>query len=222
MRKIFQLIQRNLLSEKTEAYLRLRKKLPIITISRERGSGGRPIAYLVAKKLGPPWEVYHKQIIDDITKQTRLEKELISQVDEKQIPMIERILLDTLGKKYSTLSNYYKHLLRVLSAVGNRGHAIIIGRGANFLFSKSLNVRIICTMPQRIAWMMEYEKMTREEAILDLDRSDLEREEYNRVLFHHSVKKAHHYDLIVRTGRNVSIEDAADIIVCAAKKRFQI
>ncbi len=222
MKKIFELVQHNLLRNRARLSLESQPLLPIITLSRERGSGGRLIAYLVAQKLGTPWKVYHKEIIEDITKRSNLQEELIREVDERRIPMINRLLLDIFRKQYPTLNNYYKHLLQVLSTIGNRGHAIIIGRGANFLFPQALNVRIICSMKQRIAWMMEYEKISREKAIKNLTDSDHDREEYNRVLFHHSPKKAHHYDLIIRTGEKLSLEDAAELIVQAAKKRFRI
>ncbi|MCL4375170.1 cytidylate kinase-like family protein [Patescibacteria group bacterium] len=222
MKKIFELIQDNLLRNRRPSVFGPHQLLPIITISRERGSGGRLIAYKVAQRLGRPWQVYHKEIIEDITKRSHLEKALIKEVDEKRIPTINRLLLDVFSKKYSTFSNYYKHLLQVLATIGNRGRAIIIGRGANFLFPHALNVRIICPMAQRIAWMMRFEKMSRSEAELNLADSDRDREEYNRVLFHHSPKKAHHYDLIIRTGEKISLDDAADIIVYAARKRFGI
>ena len=78
--------------------------------------------------------------MEEIAKETRLEKELIEEVDEAQIPVITQLVDNILGKKYLDLSSYYKHLIRILSTIGQRGHAIIIGRGANFLFPQALKV----------------------------------------------------------------------------------
>jgi len=224
MKKLFELINQNFRSSRLFGFLQQHENndLPLITISREKGSGGRPIAFLVAKKLGKPWRVFHKDIVEHIAKEANLEKELIEEVDESNKPLIEQIIDNVMGKQYINLPGYYKHLVRILSTIGNRGHAIIIGRGANFLFPKALKVRIICVMEERIRKVMKYEKVTRREAIELIDTSDKKRSEFTRSLFQHDPRKAHHYDLIIRTCHNVSLEDAADLIVKAAKQRFHI
>lgn len=222
MKKLFELINKNLESTSIFGFLRGRERssLPIITISREKGSGGRPIAFLVARQLGAPWRVFHKDIVDQIAKETNLEKELIEEVDEDNVPFIEQMIDNVMGKQYMNLSAYYKHLVRILSTIGNRGHAIIIGRGANFLFPSALKVRIICEMEERIRKVMKYEKVSRREAVEMIEESDKKRTEFTKSLFQHDPRKAHHYDLIIRTGVSVTLEDAADLIVDAAKKRF--
>lgn len=224
MRKLFELINKNLFF--AGVFQRAKKpagrQLPIITISREKGSGGRMVAHLVAKKLGRPWKVYHKEIIDEIAKKTNLEKELIKEVDEAHVPLIEKIIGNFFGKRYLNLASYYKNLVKILSTIGQRGHAIIVGRGANFLFPTALKVRLICEMPQRILWMREYENLTEKEALLRIEKSDKERMEFVRTVFNHDPRKAHHYDLIIRTGPRLSIDDAADLIVKMAKKRFKL
>ncbi len=226
MKRIFNLLNKNVFNFSSFAHpfvkkIDVQKELPIITISREAGSGGRPIAYLVEKKLGNPWKLYHKEIVEEIAKQTRLEQKLIKEIDEQNIPLLEEIVGGFFGKRYPTLSNYYKHLVRILSVIGRRGNAIIMGRGAHFLLPHSLKVRIICEMEQRIQWIMEYEKVkTASTALRRIEESDLQRIEFNKKLFHHDVRKAHHYDLVVRTGKYLNIEDAADLIVSATKRRF--
>lgn len=224
MKKLFELINQNLESSSIFGFMKRRNSadLPIITISREKGSGGRPIAFLVAKKLGPPWQVFHKDIVEQIASEAHLEKELIEEVDESNMPLIEQMIDNVLGKEYMNLSGYYKHLVRILSTVGNRGHAIIIGRGANFLFPKALKVRVICEMEDRVRKVMKYEKVSRKEAVEMIDESDKKRIAFTKSLFQHDPRKAHHYDLIIRTGWDVSLEDAADLIVDAARHRFHI
>lgn len=196
--------------------------LPIITLSREMGSGGRPIAYLVAKKLGPLWEVYHQKIIAQIQEETNLEEELVRQVDEDNIPLIQQLIDNAMGKKFLNLSGYYKHLVKVLSTIGQRGHAIIIGRGANFLLPNALKIRVVCEMEQRIRWIMKYERVPQKEALRRIQESDEKRTCFTKSLFSHDPRKAHHYDMVIRTGKTLSIEDAADIIVCLTQKRFNI
>ena len=198
------------------------KVLPVITISREKGSGGRIIAQLVAKKLGGNWKVFHKEIVDEIAKQTHLENNLIKEIDEKNVPLIEKIIADFFGKRYLNLSSYYKHLVTIISTIGNRGYAVIVGRGANFLLPDALKVRVICEMKQRINWIKEFERVTEHEAIRRIEESDRVRKEFAEELFHHDHRKAHHYDIVVCTSKNLSVEDAANLIVDLTKKRFRM
>src|SRR3989338_2338112 len=225
MKRLFELINKSIFEDLLggkNVSIPVNQELPIITISRESGSGGRPIAYLVAKKLGRPWEVFHKEIIEEMAKEVKLEKNLIKQIDEHRIPFIEKVVSDFFGKKYLTLSNYYKHLVKIISAIGHRGYAVVVGRGANYLLPYALKVRMICETKQRIAWLMEYENVTKAQAIRWIEESDQNRYEFEKALYQHDIRKAHHYDLVIRTGPKLGIEDAADLIVFAAKKRFKL
>ncbi|PIY70156.1 hypothetical protein COY89_02615 [Candidatus Roizmanbacteria bacterium CG_4_10_14_0_8_um_filter_36_36] len=225
MKKIFQLINKNLSTIGLFNFIKKEptlKFLPIITISREKGSGGRIIAYRVAKKLGKKWRVYHKDIVDRIAEQTNLEKALINEIDENRISLVQELLGDFFGNRYPSLSRYYKNLVKVLTTIGQRGYAVIVGRGAEYLLIHALKVRIICEMQQRIKWEMEFENLSRTEAVRRIQASDENRLNFIQTLYKHDVTKAHHYDLVVRTGPDLSIEDAAELIVKAAKRRFSV
>lgn len=225
MKRLFQLINKNIFADFLTGRKRIprrHKELPLITISREMGSGGRPIAQLVAKKLGPPWKVFHKEIIEEIAKEVHLEKKLVREIDENKIPLIEEVLGDFFGKRYLSLSTYYKHLVKILSTIGQRGYAVIMGRGAHYLFPKGLNVRTICEMNQRIKWEMEFEHVTKSQAIRRIEESDKKRYEFEKAVYNHDIRKAHHYDLVIRTGPHLGIEDATDLIVMMAKRRFKM
>ena len=224
MRKIFDLINSNLFYSKLKQSLSESKNLGrphIITISRETGSGGRTIAHLLVEKLGAPWKVYHEEILSEIAKKTHLEKELISEVNEQRLPFIEQIMMDFFGKKYLNLNAYHKQLTRILSVIGQRGDAIIIGRGASFLLPSSLKVRIICEMNKRVERLMKLRNLSRNEAIKLINESDKKRSSLIKALYNHDVKKAHHYDLVIRIDNNLTIEDAVEIILAAAKQRFK-
>src|SRR3989338_1366940 len=122
----------------------------------------------------------------------------------------------------TNIPGYQRHLVKVMSLVGLKGYSIILGRGANFLFPHALNVRIICQLDQRIAWQMTYEHILRAEAIKRIEESDKERREFVESLFNHNHCKAYHYDLVIRTGSDITIEDAANTITDLARRKFKI
>ena len=70
--------------------------------------------------------------------------------------------------------------------------------------------------------MIEYEKLTKIQAIKRIEESDKRRYEFEKAVYNHDNRKASHYNLIIRTGKSVSLEDAAEIIVFAAKRRFKL
>jgi cytidylate kinase len=198
------------------------QNLPLITISREYGSWGSTIAARVAEKLKKPWRLYHQEIIDEITHASHLEKNLIKEVDESKIALIDEVIEDFFGRRHLNLSSYYKHLIKVLSTIGNRGNAVILGRGANFLFPNALRIRIICVMEQRIKNIMRYKRISEKKAIARIKENDEKRNEFAQALFHHDPRKSHHYDLVIRTGESLGVQDATNIIVALAKRRFRL
>ena len=77
-------------------------------------------------------------------------------------------------------------------------------------------------MKTRIDWVMKYEKVSYKEAVKRIGESDKKRIEFAKTIFQHDQQKAHHYDIVIRTGDDMSVEDAADLIVYMAKKKFKI
>lgn len=195
---------------------------PVITISREMGSGGKSTANLIASQLGEQWKVYDHELIDEIAKNKDLEEELIGSIDSKRLPLADIITAKTFGKRFSNLSGYQRHLIKVMTLIGLKGNTIILGRGGNFLFPHALNIRMICQLDQRIIWQMTYEHISRPEAIKRIEESDSERKEFVESLFNHNHAKAYHYDLVIRTGPNITVEDATNIIIDLAKRKFKI
>ena len=195
---------------------------PLITISREMGSGGKSTASLIALQLGKPWIVYDHELIDKIAKNKDLEQKLIDSIDPKRLPLAGIIMAKTFGKRFSHLSGYQRHLIKVMTLVGLKGYVIILGRGANFLFPHALNIRMTCQFDQRIIWQMTYEHISRPEAVKRIEESDKERKNFVESFFNHNHTKPHHYDLVIRTGSDITIEDAADIIISLAKRKLKI
>lgn len=222
MEKIYEIFQKNFFPRINKPSIKINGPLPIITISREMGSGGKSTANLIALNLGEPWKVYDHELIDEIAKNKDLEAELIQSVDPKRLPLADIIIAKTFGKRFVNLSGYQRRLIRVMTLVGLKGYTIILGRGGNFLFPGSLNIRMICLLDQRISWQMTYEHVSKSEAIKRIAESDKERREFVESLFNQNQYKAYHYDLVIKTGSDITIEDAANIIVDLARRKFKI
>jgi len=226
MRRLFELVEKNLfLSNISKKFPFVSKKnlnKPIITLSREFGSSGSIIAETIAKKLGKKWKAYHSEIVNKIAINTNINKNIIDKIDEAKIPAINLIIGDFFGKKYVNLSSYLKNLKIVMSSIGDRGYAVIVGRGSNFLLPESLKIRIITDMEKRIKNVMKFKKVTREKAIQMINSSDKKRAEFTTQLFKHSNINPYHYDVVFKTGDLLDDEDVVNTIVQMAKKKFNL
>ena len=225
MKVIDRLINRNLQVSKYLSFFKKseeRKNGPLITISREKGAGGRIVAAELAKKLGGKWDYYHRDILEKIAQETNVSLEDVKKVDEKDIPYLEGVFGSWIGQEYLSFSRYTKTLLKVLADLGNRGYVIIVGHGANFLFKDALKVQIIADFEQRIAWLKKYEKLSEKDAKTLIKKSDKERHDFIYNLFGQDVYDPKHYDVIIKTSEDLTAKDVADIIARIAKKKLHL
>ncbi len=223
MKKLFELVNLNLFRSSSHEYIGETisdPSHPLITISREYGSRGSIVAKRLSNKLGNGWRVYHRDIIDKIAQEARLEKKLIRQVDERQVPIVEEVIGEFFGRRYITLQSYQKHLVRILSAIGTQGKAIIVGRGAHFLFPNALKVRFIASDEYRMQTIMKYDRVSRKRAITIMGRKDKEREEFSRTLFRASSQNPQQFDLTVQMSDDLDVDDVVRMILTLAKRRF--
>lgn len=194
---------------------------PVITISREMGSGGRLVAKMVAERLGEPWRVWHRELIDEIARKAHIRKELVEEIDEKTRSSTKEYFSDMFGLELLTLPTYHRYLMECLAGIGQVGYAVVVGRGANFVLKEGLNVRIICPLEKRIEYEMEVEKISKEEASKRVMTSDVERREFVRNLFGKDIENPNNYDMVINVG-SINVSDTADLIVEAAKRKWKI
>lgn len=223
--KIFKIINKNFQSPVNFDFLQKTeepKVSPIITISREKGSGGIMIADKLAKKLGKKWNYYDKDIVEKIAKESNITTKEVTEIENKSIPYLQDVIESWVGKDYFSLNSYHRTLLKILCDIGNEGYAIIVGRGANFICKNALKVKVIADKEQRIKWLVQYEKMSEKAAKKDVEETDRESNKFISSLYNKDITDPHNFDLVIKTSLQLSLEEAADIIARLAKERFKL
>jgi len=192
---------------------------PFITIAREPGSGGAPIARSIAKQLG--FTFVDKQIIEEIAGSTKKRKEIIKQVDEKSRSRISDMVHSLLNKEYVDDMKYMAELTKVILAYANRGHVVILGRGANFITprARGLHVRITAPYEVRINRAMEYEGFDRQTAKQVIAATEEEREKFIKQYLRKDANKSNAYDLTLNTAF-FTVKQARDVIIEAFCSKF--
>ena len=227
MRRIAEILTNNLLPKLAAVPRFVRKARtdqpfrPVITISREPGSGGRPIAEMVAKTLR--FELYDEKFIEDIAKSTKRRTDLIKSVDEKARGLVTDMLQSILNPDYISDMTYIRHAAKVILTRAHRGKAVFLDRGTNFIIpaESTLRVRVQAPYPVRVSRAIKHEGIDAGRARDIIRKHDTERKEFVRQYFDKNISSANCYDLVLNTTF-MTLEDARDLIILAFKKKFRV
>ncbi|HEX7017459.1 MAG TPA: cytidylate kinase-like family protein [Patescibacteria group bacterium] len=192
---------------------------PFITIAREPGSGGAPIARAVAEKLG--FEFVDEQIVQEIARSTKKRKAIIEAVDEKNRSAIEDMVHSMLNKEYIDDMKYMKELIKILLTYASQGQCVILGRGANFItpFAKGLHVSVTAPYKVRVQRAMDFEGHNEEKAKEVIAQVEKERDKFIKQYFRQDPNKKNAFDITLNTTY-FKVDEAADVIVEAFYKKF--
>jgi cytidylate kinase len=133
---------------------------------------------------------------------------------------VQSMLLEWLSS--ISKETYVRYLKKALTHIAAENNAVIVGRGANFVFgASSLNVRIVAPQDLRIAIFRAGNEMTKEEARRTIIARDRDRVNFVRNVFHSDIDNPQYYDLIVNLAA-FTPESAAELIANAAKERCKL
>lgn len=192
---------------------------PFITIAREPGSGGAPIAKAVAEKLG--FTYVNEQIIEEIARSTKRRKEVIKSIDEKNRTAIEDMVHSLLNDEYIDDLKYVTELVKVILAYAHTGHCVILGRGGNFItpFAKGLHVLVTAPYKVRVQRAMDFEGHNQKAAEKVIADVESERNHFVKQYLRNDHSKKNAYDLVLNTTY-FQVDQARDVIVEAFYRKF--
>lgn len=193
------------------------ESLPIITISREFGALGATLANLMGDKIG--FKVWDQNILSEMAEQLGSNEKTVEEIDENHRELIEDMVAGFM-KNVNTNVSYLRSLKKVVISIENRGNAIIVGRGANYICKKpnSLHVRIVSLLENRVVDYAERKGIDKEEALSIIQRTDAEREAFVQYYFKKDISKSSDYDLILNSG-TFSLEQMMSLVIEAYEKK---
>ena len=188
--------------------------MPVLTISREPGSGGSLVAQKVAKDLG--LDLFHQEVVHEMAKSAKISERVISTLDEKRLNTLENWISSLVDTRHLWPDKYLEHLMRVIGTIGNHSRSLIVGRGANFILppESCFRVRVIAPLGNRIKHVSDTFSVPATEAKRRIIRTESERKAFVRKYFNADISAPENYDMVVNTG-TMSIEKAANTISTA-------
>ncbi|BCR04193.1 transporter [Desulfuromonas versatilis] len=183
--------------------------MAIITISREMGSAGIPIAHKAAEKLG--YTLVDGEAIRKVAPDYGLTPEALEKADEKPPAFVEKL------DEQIEVDLHQIELIVLEYAL--KGNVIIYGRGGQDLLkgvSHIFRVRIIAPFEERVERWAEREWLDPDLARTLVRKSDQQRAGFIKYYFDRDWADPLHYDLIINTSR--INEDTAVKLICDGVK----
>ncbi len=192
---------------------------PWIAIAREMGARSHAVAEVLQRRLG--YRIFDREILEAIALTSDFRRAALEGLDERLQSGIALYIDGLLHGRAVDRSDYLRHLLQVVVAIGHHGHAILIGRGAPFILNDrdGLKVRLVASRETRTAIVAADHGLSTSEALRVVRRVDAERIEFVRRFFGVDPRDPSRYDLSLNTGR-MEVETAAEVCEVALRKKL--
>ncbi len=196
--------------------------MPVVTIGRQIGAGGRTVGHMLATKLNA--DFLDSQLIDEVAHRLQLPREEVEAEDEHPGSLLSRLLL-ALGAAntepiippetsawnppnadpvFDTRRAVLQLTQDVIKEAARGDNVVIVGRGGAYILSDhpgALHVFLRAAQAIRVKTIMERENKTEDEARRRMKLADENWTAYIKQVYGHDRNLASHYDLVLDTGR---------------------
>jgi cytidylate kinase len=192
----------------------------VVAISRQTGAGGSEIARRLAEEF--TMDLVGRQLIELVAKSTKMNVKMVELLDEKAVSRIDSMITSFFVARHLSPDVYFRHLTRVVAAIGERGWSIIVGRGAHLILprEKTIRLRFIAPAESRIWFFIKTRQMTHAEAQRYVEKADADRSGFIKKYFKADADDPTNFDLVVNTG-DLGIEAAYTVVAQVIRNRIQ-
>jgi CMP/dCMP kinase len=205
---------------------------PLITITRQYGSGGSQIAERVARELS--WTLIDNEFVDEVARRAGLPPAEVAQREERAPGLLER-LARTLAAASPELfiteaavadaERDEKTIVglteRIIHEAAAEGRVVLVGRGAQAILARhpdALHVYAVASKPWRMRLAVDRLGVDPAKVEKELEETDRRRDLYTKTYYNRARQDPTNYDLVVNVER-LGIEGAAGLVVTEATRR---
>lgn len=201
-------------------------KYPVITISREFGSGGREIGEAVAKRLGI--ELYDKTIIEMVAEKSGYSVDFVEENDQRlsRSMLFQIAVTGTLppwlsdSKKPEAAGGLFAAQSEVIKGLAAKGGCVIVGRCADYILREDKNrisVFIRGESDDKVNRCVREYGLNPQNAVSDMMRRDRERADYYEHYTGSKWGSVENYDICLNSSL-LGEEGCIELILDAVKR----
>ena len=206
--------------------------MPIVTVSRQYGSGGSEVAERVARAMG--WTLYDNAVVDEVAARLRMTPSEVSAREERIPSLVERMasamalgapeVMPVVGDLAAVPSEERVVMMtrRVIEEAVQAGPAVLVGRGAQAMLAKrtdALHVYCYAPVEDLVRYAVEKLNVPVADAPKRVTEMNHQREAFVRRHWKREWRDVANYDLCVNTA-SLGVDGAAELVVEVARKRF--
>src|SRR5256712_1315494 len=205
---------------------------PVITVTRQYGSGGSDVARLVAERLG--WELVDNQFVEEVARRAGVPPAEVAQREERAPGLLERlaptlavaspemvIAPAALPRVEQDEATLVKITQPVIAEAATHGRVVLVGRGAQAVLGNrpdALHAYVVASKAFRMK--LAVERLGADPAHVErvVDETDRQRDQYVKTYYGRHRHEVTNYDLVVNAEK-LGFEGAAGLVVTQAGRR---
>ncbi|HEY5527727.1 MAG TPA: cytidylate kinase-like family protein [Candidatus Anoxymicrobiaceae bacterium] len=183
----------------------------VITISRQKGSGGMWVAEELASRLC--WRFIGKDLISEAASKAGIDESKMQRVFEARVSLQDRMTFQQRSAKYVDA------MARVMLDEVDKGNVVILGRGAGVIMAddrRLFRVHLVADLDTRIKRIASEQKLKGEKGMEEArklcNESDYARATFHQYLFNVDWNSPLLYELVLNTS-DITLDQATEVIV---------
>ncbi|SCA58326.1 conserved hypothetical protein [Candidatus Terasakiella magnetica] len=185
---------------------------PVITISRDFGTGGEEISKMLAERLG--LEIFDETIIDAIAQRSEVNKNVLKNLHEKVSSASDAWLYAMVTGKNVSRDEYVNALITVIRCIYHKG-GIVIGRGGHVVLQGRdvLRVRLTGSREACAKRVAHRERLSLSEAKRKCADTNKARAAFVWNMFNSRLNDPTNFDMTINTDHFGHYEQVVEILL---------
>lgn len=192
--------------EKAAKQHRRQNHRPCLTISREFGCQGYPVAEALLKimreKTGDPWILIDQAVLDEVARHHDISKDILDHLGERNRILAE--VLSTFSPRWKTDHDYFQLICKQVISLAGQGNVIIMELGGAVItrhIEHSHHFRIIASCAFKASTIADRLFLPSDEAESLVRRKQRERDKFARDFLGQDICDPYLYDLTFNNDR---------------------
>jgi len=197
--------------------------MPVLTVSRQFGAGGRTLGKRVAEQMSYP--LVDENIVQMIAERAKVSQNWVRSIEKEAggsllkfisyvVPKryVAQILDDTRG--YMDEEVYVNTLYEVINELAREGDCVIVGRGGQYILRDNpaaRHVLLVSDLEHRINFMMEHYRLREDQAKTVVRVREKRRVNLYRKFGREDYNDPHLYEMVLNMSK-ISMDKAVELV----------